>query len=58
MSEKRVSFIVQRLDGYTEWRPSWLKVARASTREDAAKKAEEYQRVFPNAKLRIRQVRR
>ena len=51
-------FVIQRLDGYTDGKPSWLRYGLSwMTKEAALLKVEELQRDKPNAKFRIRKKR-
>lgn len=54
----RATYQVQVLDGYTDGRPSWMRVSSKSTREAAELARDDIQKVYPSRKYRIRQIRR
>lgn len=52
------AFVIQRLDGYTDGRPSWAKVSQKRTREEAQAEVVTLHKARPGLKLRIHKRQR
>jgi len=53
-----IVYHVQKLDGYTDGRPSWRKYGAAWTRDAAAIKMDSFRKQHPHLTFRIRKIRR
>jgi len=49
---------IQRLDGYTGGRESWLKVGFGWNKEEADAKADDLRKLYPKQKFRVRKYSR
>ena len=49
---------IQRLDGYTDGRESWLKVGFGWNKEEADAKADDLRKLYPKQKFRVRKYSR